>query len=33
MVAGNKMDVEVTRIEVEFDDMSDWISGHMPILK
>ncbi|XP_021963060.2 GTP-binding protein Di-Ras2 [Folsomia candida] len=33
VIAGNKMDVELTRVEVEFDDVSDWISSHMPILK
>jgi len=33
VIAGNKMDVELTSVEVEFDDVSDWISSHMPILK
>lgn len=33
VIAGNKMDVELTSVEVEFDDVSDWMSSHMPILK
>ncbi|CAL8128203.1 unnamed protein product [Orchesella dallaii] len=33
VVAGNKMDVELTSVEVEFDDVSDWLSTHLPTLK
>lgn len=33
VIAGNKMDVELTTVQVEFDDVSDWISAHMPTLK
>lgn len=33
VVAGNKMDVELTSVEVEFDDISDWITDHLPTLK
>ncbi|CAL8129941.1 unnamed protein product [Orchesella dallaii] len=33
VVAGNKMDVELTSVEVEFDDVSDWLSIHLPMLK
>lgn len=33
VVAGNKMDVDLTSVEVEFDDVSDWINNHFPTLK
>jgi len=33
VVAGNKMDVSLTDIQVEFDDVSDWMSNNLPVLK